>query len=50
MRQHVPGFEHCYIVDTASQLGVRDSRRIVGDYVLTEEDILLIVAFERALP
>jgi len=38
LRQLVPGFERAWLVDTASQLGVRRSRRLVGEYVLTEED------------
>lgn len=40
LQKHVPGFEHAYISATAEQLGVRETRRILGDYVLTEEDVL----------
>ncbi|MFN8525891.1 MAG: FAD-dependent oxidoreductase [Chloroflexota bacterium] len=29
-RQHMPGFERAYILDTASQIGVRHSRRLAG--------------------
>ena len=39
IRDRVPGFERCFLVDTASQIGTRDSRRIVGGYVLTREDL-----------
>jgi hypothetical protein len=39
-RAFVPGFEKAYVLDTASHIGVRETRRIVGDYVLTEEDIV----------
>jgi len=38
-RENIPGFESAYLIDTASQIGVRETRRIVGEYVLTEEDI-----------
>jgi len=38
LRDNVSGFEESYIVETAVQIGVRESRRIVGDYVLTEQD------------
>lgn len=39
-RKYVPGMENCYMVSTASLLGTRESRRIVGEYVLQDEDIL----------
>ncbi len=39
-REHVPGFECSYLVSTAPQVGVRETRRIVGDYVLTGEDVV----------
>ncbi|MEI7635451.1 MAG: FAD-dependent oxidoreductase [bacterium] len=39
-RTCLPGFKHCYLVATAPLIGVRTSRRIVGEYVLTEEDVL----------
>jgi glycine/D-amino acid oxidase-like deaminating enzyme len=40
IKRHVPGCENCYVIDSASSLGVRETRRIRGDHVLTEEDIL----------
>jgi hypothetical protein len=36
----VPGFENCFLIKAAPMIGVRDSRRILGDYTLTREDIL----------
>jgi hypothetical protein len=36
----VPGFERAYLQQTGTQIGVRESRRIRGDYVLTEEDVI----------
>ncbi len=39
-RKYIPGMEDCYLISTASLLGTRESRRIVGEYVLTDEDIL----------
>ena len=35
-----PGFERSYIVEIAPQLGIRETRRIAGEYTLTEADIL----------
>ncbi|MBC7232334.1 MAG: FAD-dependent oxidoreductase [Chloroflexi bacterium] len=38
LQQNVPGFEHAIVVGE-SHLGVRETRRIIGDYVLTIEDL-----------
>ncbi len=38
-RKYVPGMERCHMVSTPNTIGVRESRRIMGDYVLTEEDV-----------
>ncbi|MDE2571422.1 MAG: FAD-dependent oxidoreductase [bacterium] len=48
-RQHVPGFEHAYVVDSGAQIGVRESRVIGGRYRLTEEDVLGEARFEDAI-
>ncbi len=37
---YVPGFEHAHLARTAPFLGIRETRRIVGEYVMTREDIL----------
>lgn len=39
MRKYIPGLENCFLVATAQSIGVRDSRRILGEYKLTETDI-----------
>ena len=39
IKKAIPGFENSYLVSTAGLLGVRESRRIVGEYRLTAEDI-----------
>jgi FAD dependent oxidoreductase len=39
VRASMPGFKDCYVVDVAPQLGVRQSRLLEGDYVVTKEDI-----------
>lgn len=38
-RASLPGFEAAYVVDVASQLGVRQTRLLRGEYVVTREDI-----------
>ncbi len=40
LRQYVPGQEHLFLVSTGPAIGVRESRRIVGDYRLTLDDYL----------
>src|SRR5690606_21473487 len=39
IRDHAPGFHESYIVDLAPQIGIRETRRIVGRYRLTEDDV-----------
>lgn len=45
LMRHVPGFEESYLVQSGVQVGVRETRRIVGEYVLTEPDILRAAKF-----
>ena len=44
-QKEIPGFEQTYIVTSGPQAGVRESRRIVGDYVLQASDIVEGVEF-----
>lgn len=39
MQKEVPGFENCFVLDTASQLGTRGSRRLDGEYKVTLKDV-----------
>ena len=36
----VPGYENAALVALSSQIGVRETRRVYGDYRLTKEDVL----------
>jgi hypothetical protein len=38
LRKYLPGFENCYVVSNPFQVGIRETRRIRGSYVLTKED------------
>jgi len=39
LKQHVPGFENSYIAEIAPALGIRETRRIIGQYTLCREDV-----------
>ena len=39
-RKYVPGFEQCRLLATSSSLGLRESRRIVGEYTMDGEDVM----------
>jgi FAD-dependent oxidoreductase family protein len=44
-----PGFERAYIVEIAPQLGIRETRRIAGEYALSESDILDCADFDDTI-
>ncbi|MGH7639270.1 MAG: FAD-dependent oxidoreductase [Gemmatimonadaceae bacterium] len=39
-RKYVPGFERAYVAQSGVQVGVRETRRIAGEYRLTADDLL----------
>ena len=45
----VPGFEKSYIVDLPPQLGIRETRRIVGGYQLSGDDVLGCASFADSI-
>src|SRR4030081_3045758 len=45
----VPGFEKSYIVDLPPQLGIRETRRVVGGYMLSGDDVLGCASFDDAI-
>ena len=49
LRDDVPGFSRARIAATATQIGVRESRRIVGEYTLTADDVLAARTFDDAV-
>jgi hypothetical protein len=40
LQRYVPGFENAYVVQSGVNVGVRASRRILGEYKLTADDVL----------
>lgn len=49
LRDAIPGFAQSYIVDIPPQIGIRETRRVVGDYVLTEDDVLDCASFDDTI-
>jgi glycine/D-amino acid oxidase-like deaminating enzyme len=49
MQKRVPGFDACYLIDTGTQIGVRETRRIMGEYVLTASDVFGARCFDDAI-
>ncbi|WP_207514702.1 FAD-dependent oxidoreductase [Longitalea luteola] len=47
--EYVPGFENAYFLKTAPFLGIRETRRIIGQYTMTREDIMSCRHFEDAI-
>ncbi|RAU98913.1 FAD-dependent oxidoreductase [Paenibacillus sp. YN15] len=45
LRKYVPGFENAHVVATGEQIGIRETRRIEGDYVLQTEDFMDMRSF-----
>ncbi len=45
LRDRVPGFAASVIVGTSPSIGVRESRRVIGDYQLTRDDVLAAQRF-----
>ena len=49
VRKYVPGFENSYLLRSADHVGVRETRRIVGDYVFSAEDVIEARKFTDAI-
>jgi len=48
-RNNLMGFENAFLIDTAPQIGVRETRLIVGEYALTKKDALTGRRFDDAV-
>ena len=49
LRKHVPGFEKCFIMQTAPQLGTQGGRRVIGEYILSDKDMVSDEVFEDTI-
>lgn len=46
LREFVPGYENCYVISSASLMGIRETRHFKGKYTLNEQDILEAKIFD----
>jgi hypothetical protein len=49
LRRHVPGFERSYLAQSGVNVGVRETRRILGDYQLTAADVMAARKFDDVI-
>ncbi|WP_348635141.1 FAD-dependent oxidoreductase [Paenibacillus sp. PvP091] len=49
LKKYVRGFDNAIFLEVAPKLGIRETRRIVGDYILTEHDVRNEARFEDAI-
>ncbi len=49
LKKYIPEFKNCFLVTTATQVGFRESRRILGEHVLTAEEYIDALHFEDAV-
>ena len=48
-KKYLPGFEKAYVCEIAPLIGVRESRRLIGQYVLTADDVLSARKFDDGI-
>ncbi|SDU77571.1 FAD-dependent oxidoreductase [Jiangella alkaliphila] len=49
LTEEVPGYEDAYLLSTSVRIGVRETRRLIGRYVLTRDDVLAAREFPDAV-
>lgn len=49
LKNNIPGFENCLLQASAPEIGIRESRMIDGEYILTGEDVKSCRRFEDAI-
>lgn len=49
LKSSVPGYQNAVLLALPAQIGVRESRRLIGEYTLTKDDVLSCVHFEDSI-
>jgi hypothetical protein len=45
LREEVPGFERCYLLELPPQIGIRETRRLLAEHMLSAGDVLSCADF-----
>ncbi len=49
LREQIPGYEHSYLMNFSTNIGIRETRRMRGAYRLTRDDVLTARKFDDAI-
>jgi len=49
LRARVPGFENAYLLEIAPQVGIRETRRLVGEHVLSGDEVIGCASFADSI-
>jgi hypothetical protein len=49
LREQIPGFGNAYLLDIPPQLGIRETRRVIAETMLTGEDVLNCARFDDSI-
>ncbi len=49
LHKHIPGYENCRIISSGTTTGVRETRRVIGDYVITAEEMAAGCRFDDVI-
>jgi len=49
LRNNIEGFEKARVISTALHIGIRESRKVVGEYTITQEDLISLRRFDDAI-
>lgn len=49
VRTHLPGYENCKVSSSGTTVGLRETRRVMGDYLLTREDVVKGAIFDDVI-
>lgn len=49
IKKYVPGFENSYLLKSAAHIGIRETRRIVGEYKFSASDVVNARKFEDGI-
>ncbi len=49
LKNNIEGFENAHLLSTALQIGIRESRKIVGEHILNVEELKALARFDDAI-